>query len=530
MSESIAALEQLLTSSPSSHFCLQEETIGAAQHKTFRRGPKTILEIYKKARALGDSAFVTGRETLSYREALRRAEQFAGALTTWVPLTKGDRVAIALPNVVESVVAFIGVTLTGATPVLMECRDEAFHLANCETTGCRVKISAIAPDRSIWCEDLVTRERRSWEELHQSAPGPVTWPNVERTDEAVIGMTSGTTGRPKGVVHTHVGVATGLMNMMLAASLSNPRPPPAAGEKSRPSRPATLLLAPWSHVSGYTQILLMMMLGGKLVVGEDLSVAEIAALIERERVRSVVGLTPAATLQLLSIAHEHDLSSLASFHINGFALHKNLVRAIAEKLPNVVVGTSYGLTETNGAVCALAGAALESRPYSCGRVLPTVDIRIVGDDGHESGPDEIGEIWIRGAMLLREYCGGGKDALREGWFRTGDSGALASDRFLTIVDRLRDTLLLGGRSLSCLAIERVLLERFDFDELSVCGMKGPQTATLRVAAVPGRQPTTAAEVQYLLRAQFGVASVVSFHTDLPRNASGKIDQSLLLSA
>lgn len=532
-------LEDSLTAE-GSPYALQEEAVRGSYCRSFRRGPRSILDIYIKASSFGEALLaVYGDTSLTYRAAFADAGKFAASLKTRFALAKADRVGIALPNRLEVLVAFIAVTLAGGTPVLMESRNDEFHHRNCAMARCRLLIAmaqsgpgATAVDPTscsgIRVENLVTGESVTWAEClsHEGLPRS-SWVHAGTDEDALIALTSGTSGRPKGVVHTHLGVVTGLMNMMLAGNFANPTTPRVSQKTTRPSRPCVLLLAPFAHVSGYTQLLLLMMLGGCLVLGQALAACEIADVVARRKVRSIVGLTPGTARRLLSFAAQYDLGSLGSFHVNGFALHENLVAAVAATLPQVVVGTSYGMTETGGSICALAGEALRERPQSCGRVLPTVDVRVTGTDGREMPAGQVGEIWIRGAMLLREYCGQGNEALGDGWLRTGDLGYVEVDRFLTVVDRLSDTITIDGRRISCLDIERALLRSHDLDEVAVFAVTEAGRAILSIAAVAGRQEPDLESIRSLVRAEAGVECVIVLHEELPRNSSGKVNYTTL---
>ncbi len=539
MTADMETLERWLTAD-GSPYALEDAQIGGRKHRAFRHGPRTLSDIYRKVQARPDNALlVVGGRPLICRMVMDDAARLSAVLREQFAVGPGIRVGIALNNRYEAVTAFLAVTLLNGTAVLIGGHDTRRTQYCSDIAACDVLISEARniPIDSSSPSDLWIGSRTDakyefsyWKPFSDTLCAteiprlPV--PTADPESDAVITFTSGTTGLPKGVTLTHRSIVTGLMNMMLAGSLANAGQQRRAGAKpTAPLRSCALLFAPFTHVSGYTQLLLQMMVGGKLVLGDDWPVRAIAETIEKEKVRSVIGLTPAKTRALLDVASEYDLSSLAAFHINGFALHQNLAEAIVAKLPQVTVGTSYGMTETSGAICALAGNNLRERPHSSGRVVPTAEIKIVADDGQELQTGEPGEIWVRGAMLFRGYCGGGADALREGWFRTGDLGSVSEDRYLTVLDRLQDTLAVNGSTVSCLSVERAVMELPDVEEVAVFALDGGDAGTSLAVAVVPRQNARLdlATIRARVLETVGLEPKLAVLGELPRNSSGKIN-------
>jgi long-chain acyl-CoA synthetase len=530
-------IEQRLTAR-GSPFALDNVDCCGRTYRVYSHAPRNILALIRKPLYSSDAtALVADDVALSYRAMLHSAAELAGAMRRQYAAGAGTRVGIALGNRSETVIAFIAIAMLGGTAVLIgnASQDRVRHctkIADCELL---LGEDGDGPEKERadpWIADLrrgdlSLAERNPLKTNLANVTGGEHAPsNAPHDSDAIISFTSGTTGTPKGVMLTHRGVITGLMNMMLASSMATTSRQQSLRSQSRS---CSLVLSPFSHVSGYTQLLLQLMLGGKVVLGGDWPVERIAQAVEKEQVKSIVGLAPSTMLALLDHAGTRELSSLTTFHISGFALHRNIAKTLTDRLPHISLGTSYGMTETNGAICALAGGDLLERPYSSGRVVPTADVKIVGEDGGELPPGETGEIWLRGAMLFRGYCAGrgGPDA--SGWYQTGDSGSLTDDRHLSVADRLQDIVTVRSKTISCLAIERTVMEFPGIDEVAAIGVKtaGETDMAVAVVATAHPDPEIVTALRTKLREAVGREAKLVLLSELPRTSSGKINQNAL---
>jgi acyl-CoA synthetase (AMP-forming)/AMP-acid ligase II len=292
------------------------------------------------------------------------------------------------------------------------------------------------------------------------------------------------------------------------------------------------MLAPLSHVGGYAQFLLALMIAGKIVFPRGREAEDAARLIEAEGVQSIAG-APVALVRDL-VAHRRaqgGLESLAAFQLHGSALASGLVEAIRSAFPQASVGTGYGLTETNGSIAVATDDDLRRKPGCSGRVLPTVEVRIQDEAGRACEPGQAGEIWLRGAMVMRGYAGlaGAGGGLRDGWFRTGDRGRLDDDGFLFVLDRAEDVITLGTRRLSCSALARWVEGLAGVDEAAVLPLDGHGRLLLAVAPAPGRPvdlTALGAQLQTEIAAPQAQVTVVAWDR-LPRTRSGKVDAAAL---
>ena len=587
--DAVVRLESRLLAAESPYELVTVQRNGIA-HFVYRHAPRNLNELYRKASRMGSATLaVFGDRRVSYGEVLSEAALFGSILRTRFAVGPGVRVAIALEGRPEWLVAFVAVTSMGATAVLIdllntEAIPHSLKVAQCALAIMEHRVASEISSSLNGMKHLITtgEERPKatcsseqfsrWDELLEEARKPLigegqgieatrevqmtlgargvaeatspadTSASCAEADEAIIAFTSGTTGSPKGVVLTQEGIVTGLGNMALGGMLANavfPRNSAKAGAaRDRQRRtPCSLVLAPLSYIGGYSQLLLAMTVGGKVVLQDRWDVESICHVIDREQVRSLVGATPAQIRELMRCKPE--AGSLASIGIHGTALHRTLLDEIANQWPQVTVSSGYGTTETNGSIASISGETLHRYPHYAGRVLPTVEVRIVGSDGSDAEPGEIGEVWLRGASLMRGYCteSGSVAGLAEGWFKTGDLGLLSPHRFLSIVDRVNQVVETGKRRISTLELERAVTCHSGVAEAAVLceltaeprgGRLGQEGISVVVVAVPKYGATLDSEgIRRIVVERGSIAADAVTVVEaplLPKNRSGKVNR------
>jgi acyl-CoA synthetase (AMP-forming)/AMP-acid ligase II len=502
----------------------EDETSGPS----FRRGPHTLNEVYRRARRMADKVLlVQDGVQLTYGEAFARAGALATHLARDHGVTAGDRVLVVLPNSPAWAIWFIALTALGATVVAIEPERTAEAIAQAaEISGARLAVGAAITNDAPWTvlastladafdpadEDLALFER----------PGSPAL-------DAVVAFTSGSTGRPKGVVHTHRSLLTGLCNGMLGAALvAAQRPKPTT--PLRPAPPCTLLLAPLAYISGFSALVLAMMTFGRLVLaprGAGMDAGEVAELVRSQGVRSIIGPSPALLDRLLALPDAAEaLASLAGLHLHGSAIASGLADDVLARLPQIAISSSYGLTETAGTLAVGDFNDLRARPGAAGRPLPSIDLRIVTAHGDPAPAGETGAIQVRGVMLMRGYLTEAGLAATEGWFDTGDIGFLDAEGYLH-TERDQPSIAVEGGAVSPRRIEELALAHPFVADAAACFWDAPSGRQRTVLAVERRAETTAS-LQDLIAtvvARYAFAGDFSAHEvdRLPRRPSGKVD-------
>ena len=519
--------ERMLTA-PGAPFELGSVVMGGIVQHIFTHAPSSLLELLERAAKRAEQEFLIDRQRrLTNREFFEAVRCLAVGLKSKLGVVAGSRVAIAVKSAIEAGVAFSAVISLGGIAVLigeMECYDIE---QSCHYAKCQVLISERAG--MVVFTGLFEEKEFAWQDLLETQ-SLVDRVNIAPEDLAVIAFTSGTSGRPKGVELSHRNIVSGLMNAMLAGNLSQVGARP--GEFRRPSNrlegpPAIALLSPFSHISGFTQLLLQLLLGGKIVlVGADVPAEQLSRIVAGEKVRSIVGLEANTLFQLLRGSSVAELSSISSVFLSGSALQMRTMKRVEQRFPNAVVTTSYGMTETCGTICALAGDVLKTRPQSSGRVVPSVEVKIVRSDGVTLEAGQIGRVLVRGAMLFRGYCREQKPSVLEGWFDTGDLGCLGEDRYLTVMGRAKDVISINERLVSPISIERAIMEAHEVDDVAVAKIgDGDELVAL---IVPSRDLSVNWE-QLASVARNAIGS--NLHcievAEIPRNRAGKLDANRL---
>ena len=552
-----------------SPFELQDAVINGIPCKIFPRGPQTLQDVFMKATSFAQCEFIVSENTrMSFRQALVQANQFAYTLRQQYGVLKGSRVALLMEKCPEWAVAFMAIYFAGAVAVTVQSDDATqavltgFDDANCaliitdwqsaekhesilssypvvviykvkypKTTSDGNERGNLGSNSTVFTLPEVTRGESALQFGRIPRPAP--------DDEALITFTSGTTGPPKGVLFSHRNMTTGLMNMMLGGILMSSRAAKnRTGDKTVTSNlpPCSLLLSPLSHFGGYAQLLLMCYLGGKIVLMSRWDVHQALTLIERERVRSLNGASPSMIRELLRVDHtDFNLRSLTNLNIYGAALKESFIREVMAEFPYMNIGTGYGMTETCGSVSNVSGTELLKNPGTSGQVLPSVDIKVIDDAGRELSREELGEICIRGAMVMERYCIDSNitaEVIKNGWLRTGDMGRLDSDGHLYITDRLDEVIFWDNNRISAGELERLACEHHMIDEAIVLGLPSVQYCeNIVLAALPRNQlhiDERELKRELSLRmANLPFAPKIIFYKSFPRTVSGKVNRNEL---
>ena len=545
---------------PGDMFEVVDEVVDGVTLRVFKNTPRSMRDVWAGSAAHGDADYLVfeGRR-LTYRQAHAAVASLSRRLVGDLGVARGDRVAIAARNLPEWVIAFWATTSAGAVVVPLNAwwtgTELAFGLSDSGSTvlvadrerlarmegllaGTPVRTvialseggnaGGTAPADAIPIEDLVGDADAT---LPDVAIGP--------DDDCTIMYTSGTTGRPKGAVGTHRNATASVMNALYVAFGMAARAGGGAGAGEGPPRPpATLLTLPLFHVGGlHTVLFPYTAAGAKVALLRRWDAAAALDIIEDEQV-SVMGGVPTTLFELLDEAKRQGrtIESLGSVGSGATLVPPELARRIDDQLGSrAAPGNAYGLTETSGVAMLNTGADYLARPESVGRpISPVVEVRLASPDGEPVPHGEVGEILLRGPIIVRGYHGrpdATAEAIVDGWFRTGDAGRM-EDGFLYVVDRLKDVIIRGGENVYAAEVEAALYEHPAVAEAAIVGLPHPRLGE-EVAAVIRLHPTesgaagaTAESLRAWLAerlAAFKVPSVIEITTDpLPRNATGKV--------
>jgi long-chain acyl-CoA synthetase len=540
--EAVAAL-----TAPGAPFESLEADVHGQRLRIFKNAPPSLRALFDTARARGEGTFLVYEdERWSFAETMRQVDALGAALVSRLGVRPGDRVAIAMRNYPEWVVAFAAITSIGAISVSLNAwwTTEEIEYALGDS-GSRVviadreRLERITPligalglrPLAVRMQGALPAGARHWRDVvvpGEALPAVALDPDMDAT----ILYTSGTTGHPKGAVSSHRAVTSALYAFACRALVSAAMG--VGGPKQASPYPTSfVLVVPLFHVTGCVAVMLSCFLAGyKLVMMHKWEPARALELIERERITNFVGV-PTQSWDLLECADfaKYDTSSLASVGGGGAPAPPELVRRVDRSFSAARPGIGYGMTETNAYGPGNAGPDYLRKPTSCGRVVPPIEMRVTDDQGRVLGTDEVGELWFRGPNLIRGYWNKPEataQTLVDGWLRTGDIGRIDDEGFVYVQDRAKDMVLRAGENVYCAEVEAALYEHPDVYEAAVFGVPHERLGEEVAAAIvpkAGRSLDAGVLKTFLSAhlAPYKIPTRFAFRGEqLPRNPAGKI--------
>ncbi|MGE8135154.1 class I adenylate-forming enzyme family protein [Novosphingobium subterraneum] len=515
--------------------------------RQFVAAPPDLNLLIESARRFGDRTCVVDFDSAGAERRMSFDQVFSwrDQLVPILHIARGDRVAIAMRNRAEWLVAFLAVMKAGGVAVLVNSRgsgpevlamledvDPAVVLADSERT---------AAIREAGFKGRVldlTKPFNADELARRTADTRPDASAAKATDPCAILFTSGTTGRVKGAVLSHRNVITGLMStqmsgMIVLGNMAAQMGTTREALMAQMPQQASLLVYPLFHVSGLGSGFLSPFLGGgKVVIMRRWDAEEAARLIAAEQI-SMFSAVPTMLWDILHRARIDgtSLSSLRNIGCGGQALPVNLVEEVHALCPHAQIGTGYGMTECSGAIAQAVGPEFMARPAAAGRKLAMVEVRIEGPDGQVLGEGETGEIVVRGAQVMQGYWNRPEETAavltEDGWLRTGDVGMVDSDGYVFIVDRKKDMVISGGENIYCAEVERVLGTIPGLTECAAFGLPDERLGERLVAVVIAPNIDEAGVIEWVasrLARYKAPTRVAVTTTPLPRNALGKVDK------
>jgi len=468
--------------------------------------------------------------TTTYREMAERVAALAGGLARR-GVGRGDVVGLLSYNCPELLETIFAANHLGAIAMPVNWRLAAPEVRYIlEHSGARVLVCdealvPLADEATAGLEGAITRAcvtgaPAGWvalAELRGSAV-PVARAPAAADDVHRLMYTSGTTGRPKGVMLTHGNLAWKNVAHLIEFGFTG----------------ADLGLAcgPLYHVGALDlTTTTLIAAGATIIIHRTFDAAAVVDELERSRV-TTVWLAPAMVNAIMALpdVEQRDLSSVRVIINGGEKMPIPLIERIQRTFPSAWFADAYGLTETVSGDTFLDRDSIVTKLGSVGRPCLYLELDLWDDDGASVAPGEKGEIVLRGPKVFPGYW---KDpeatekAFAGGWFHTGDIGVRDEDGYLFIVDRLKDMIVSGGENIASSEVERVLYEHPAVLEVAVVARAHERWGEVPVAFVVRREGATATAEELIERcrgqlARFKVPQEVTFIDALPRNPSGKV--------
>ena len=522
--------------------------------------PLTIAAMLRRTESMfGHKEIVSRRtdrtvERSTYAQALARARRLASALER-LGIGRGDRVATLCWNHLRHLEAYFGVPSSGAVLHTLNLRlhiDELAYIASHAGDVALIVDQSLVPlaeqlrARVPLRHMIVVRDDADaplpdgaldYEALVASGDPSYQYPEVAESEAALMCYTSGTTGRPKGVLYSHRSMCLHTLGTLISDAMGITE------------RDSVLAVVPMFHANAWGMPFTAALTGAKQVMpGPHLDPASLVELFERERVTMSAGV-PTIWLGILQYLDanptRHDLTPLRLMLVGGAAVPEALIRAFQHR-HGLQIQQGWGMTETSPVASVskiptdLADASSDEQfayRAKAGLPLPFVEIRNRRDDGMLTEWDgaTMGELEVRGPWVARAYYDAPESADRftdDGWFRTGDIVTIDSRGCITIQDRCKDLVKSGGEWISSVALEGALLSHPDVAEAVVIAVPHAKWDERPVAVIvprAGRTPTLESVRAHLAPnfTKWSLPDDVILVESIPRSGTGKYLKSVL---
>jgi len=512
--------------------------------------PLTPLEFARRARKLYGKreGVVDGDLRLTYEQFFERCDRWSAALQG-MGVKQGDRVAYIAPNTHEQLESFYAVPQTGAVLVPINFRLTAEDWVYI-TSHSGAKVLCVHPDH-VDAIDGVRDQLRTVEHfvVLGQAGGRKGWieyesemerhkpsfqrPEIAETDLLSLNYTSGTTARPKGVMITHRNAYMNVVGTLMHLHLG-------VGDRY-------LWTLPMFHANGWTFVWIVTAVGGTHICLPKVEPARVFDLIRNEH----VGWLCAAPTVLIGLANaSSEVRGDVPPGVHVITAGAPPAAATIERMEGELgweVTQVYGLTETAPfiTVCEprpehkklepAERAVIKSRQGV--ELITSGDLRIVDTDGQEVPADgqTLGEIVVQGNVVMKGYYNdpeATRKVMGDGWFHTGDAAVLHPDGYAEIRDRIKDVIISGGENISSVEVEGVLLRHPAVQEVAIVGLPHEKWGEAPHAFVVLKSGANATEAELIAFARdrlahFKAPHGVSFVTELPKTATGKIQKYVL---
>jgi acyl-CoA synthetase (AMP-forming)/AMP-acid ligase II len=461
----------------------------------------------------------------------RRCNKTANALLG-LGVKPGDRVATLCKNGIEFVESYFALAKIGAVMVPVNWRlvaNEAnyiltdagvtvllFDTVFNELVG-QVKDTNSAIEHYVSIGSSSPSYASDYDELADQAGDSEPAIGGGDDDLLFIMYTSGTTGHPKGVMHSHNNMLWAEFTSLVTSDMQNDD--------------RFLMPMPMFHVGTLIPVSQLVHRGATGVIMRELDLPEMFKAIEQEKI--TITMSVPALLQFMLMTPEFEKTDMTSIRWIATGAAPVPVSLLKEyEGLGIMIYQAYGLTESCGPGTLLLPGDGEGKVGSCGKPQMHTEARVVRADGSEvdGNGEEIGELILSGKHIMLGYWNKPEataEALRDGWLHTGDLCSIDSDGFITIRDRMKDMIISGGENIYPAELENILAACSEVQEAAVIGLasaKWGETPLAIVVAAPGQSPTAESLINYCKQnlASYKIPQLFEFVDTLPRNPSGKL--------
>ena len=501
--------------------------------KVFVNRPKTINQIFQDTvDKYGEKdAVVTENENFTYLQLDEISNRIASNLQNAYGVEKGERVAVLIGNGIDFPLSVLACSKIGAimVPVNVKLSPDEIHFILGHSkpkiliyeNEFKEKITAIYQmDSSVLPRQEFVFEiggSNTFSKLLKATKDPYQ-SNVNEEDSAYILYTSGTTGRPKGAVLSHINIIHSVINY--------------ANVFETDSTIKTAIAVPMFHVTGLVgQLFHMFYVGGTVYSIRRYQNEEYIHKVLEYQINFLFNV-PTIFLMMFT-SKEFQIGSfdfVKKVAFGGAPFYQQTFQLLKKAFPNATLHNAYGATETTSPATLMPVNYPNSKISSVGKAVKVAEIKVMNLLGEECQPGESGELYIKGPMVIKEYwdnISANLSSFSEGFWKSGDIGIVDEEGYFYIQDRIKDMINRAGEKIFSIEVEDVLKNHPLVEEAAVIGVPDPIFGEKVKAFIVGRDLTEKHFLEikqhclYHL-AKFKVPEEFKILESLPRNASGKI--------
>lgn len=524
---------------PSEDVLIEETTIAGIRMRVPVNRPRHLREVLTKVVNLypHKEAILFEGLRLTYQEIFKRINRVSAALSR-TGFQKGDRVGLLFSNTIEFVYSYWASCQMGAIAVPLNYRlsseELEYQLANTAARGLILEeefwptfapIQDHLPDleRVFLAGNVEGKRVRPFGELVDFEEEVFPEPDLSEEEIASIMFTSGTTGRPKGVMLSHRNLITNAINSYQTIPMDH--------DTKR------LIIMPMFHAAAlHCQLIPTFLLGQTAVILRKYSTKASLEIMVHEKINFAMGVP---TVFWFWVTYpeldQYDLSGIKTLSTGGAPSPPELILELFKKFPNAKFSNAGGMTESSSTTFALPPELALTKLGSVGWAVPTMDIRTVDAAGRDVRVNEPGELWYRGPAVCMGYWNNEqawKETFTDGWLHTGDIGKVDEEGFLWLLDRAKDMIIRAGENIYCIEVENVLYQSPKVAEAAVVGVPDKifgEKVKAFVVLREGEKVTVEELKQFCSKklANYKVPEFVEFVREMPRNPSGKVEKKKL---
>ena len=476
------------------------------------------------------------RREITWRVFDEKANRVANMLLSR-GIKKGDKVAILMMNCLEWLPIYMGILKTGALAVPFNFRYSSDEILYCANLA-EVDVLLFGPEfigRIEAIEDKLSRKRllifvgetcptfaESYRELVNDCSSKAPLIRIEDSDDAAIYFSSGTTGFPKAILHTH-------LSLMTAANVEQ-------HHHSTGRDDCFLCIPPLYHTGAKMHWMGSLVAGSKAVLLKGTKPEYVFDAVSKEHCTIVWLLVPWAQDILDALdrgdirLEDYDLSGWRLMHIGAQPVPPSLIKRWKEYFPNHQYDTNYGLSESTGPGCVHLGVENINKVGAIGVPGYGWKCKIIDPQGDEVKQGEAGELCVKGPGVMKCYYNNPEataEVLKDGWLRTGDVAMRDEDGFIFLVDRIKDVIVSGGENLYPVQIEDYIRQYDKVRDVAVIGLPDKRLGEIAGAIISVKEgmECSAEEIEEFCKGlpRYKRPRKIIFD-EVPRNPTGKIEK------